>query len=65
VTLTAPSTLAVPVSTEPVRVVSSLTATISSPSVKPSVTGVTLNVIVLGAGSNVPALSCTLKVNDA
>jgi hypothetical protein len=42
VTLTDPSTLLVPVRTEPARAVSSLTLTVSSASAKPSVTGATL-----------------------
>ena len=42
VTRTAPSTLLVPVSTLPASTVSSATLTVSLPSVKPSVTGVTL-----------------------
>ena len=44
VTLTGPSTLVVPIRTEPVRGESSLTATSSSPSTTPSATGVTLSV---------------------
>ena len=44
VTVTGPSTLVVPLSTEPVSVVSSFTLTFSSASVKGSSTGVTFSV---------------------